>query len=163
MAPMRFSRQRLLALGLVSVALAACAPTVATRGNLVDDDRLASVRTGVSTRDEVAQNLGTPSATGTFDEQTWYYIGQRTEKTAFFQPEVTDRRVVVVHFDTAGVVDEVKTIGMDEAREVEVVDRTTPTAGHQLTLLEQMLGNVGKFSPSTRGARGPTGTTRRPY
>lgn len=162
----RSIRQKLFTLGVAGLALSGCAATMATRGNLVEDDRLASVREGISTRDEVAQNLGTPSATGTFDPNVWYYIGQKTEKTAFFNPDVVERRVVMVHFNDTGVVDKLETLGMDQAHAIEVVDRTTPTAGHQLTMLEQLLGNVGKFSPSTRGMRAPStgaSTTRRPY
>ena len=65
-----------------------------TRGNLADKDRLQQIQPGVSTRDDVAAVLGTPSTMGTFDPNTWYYIGARTEKTAFFRPDTVERKVV---------------------------------------------------------------------
>jgi hypothetical protein len=33
----------------------------------------------------------------------------------------------------------------EESQEVTLVSRQTPTAGHKLSILEQLLGNVGRF------------------
>jgi outer membrane protein assembly factor BamE (lipoprotein component of BamABCDE complex) len=138
----------LLALGFA----AACSPVVATRGNIVDTDRVAQIKVGQSRMEDVSGLLGSPSQVGTFDDTVWYYIGQRTERTAFLEPEVVDRRVVVVHFDSKGVVSDVKAVdGMDTAQEVEIVDRSTPTRGREMTFFEQLLGNVGRFSTKQSG------------
>jgi len=106
----RSTPSRVLAVALLGLAATACAPTVATRGNMTDPDAVASIRTGSTTRDQVASLLGTPTSVGTFDQNVWYYIGQKTEKTAFFKPEVLERRVVVVQFNDAGVVSDLKTL-----------------------------------------------------
>lgn len=147
----RSIKYRLLALGLLGFSLGACAPTVATRGNLTDAERLADIRVGTSTREDVAGLLGTPSSTGTFNEDVWYYIGQRTEKTAFFKPSVIERKVVTVHFNKQGVVEKIDQLGKDDGQEVEMVDRRTATAGRDLNFLEQILGNVGRF-PGAKSA-----------
>ena len=83
---------------------------------------------------------------GTFDPNTWYYIGARTEKTAFFRPDTVERKVVVVKFDEAGTVADVHELDQNAGKEVELVERTTPTAGRDMNFIEQMLGNVGRFS-----------------
>jgi outer membrane protein assembly factor BamE (lipoprotein component of BamABCDE complex) len=46
---------------LLVVIVSACAPVVANRGNILDDDKLAEIKTGESTREEVATKLGTPT------------------------------------------------------------------------------------------------------
>ena len=33
----------------------------------------------------------------------------------------------------------------DDLREVGMVDRTTPTAGKDLSVLDQLIGNLGRF------------------
>src|SRR6266851_2114109 len=63
-----------LGMALAASALAACAPTVDQRGNLPEADKVAEIRPGATTRDEVAKILGTPSSTAVFDNKTWYYI-----------------------------------------------------------------------------------------
>ncbi|MBI1206900.1 MAG: outer membrane protein assembly factor BamE [Azospirillum sp.] len=146
----------LCAVGALAVLVAGCAPVVVTRGNMIEDDKLATLREGVSRKDDVEVVLGTPSAMGTFDHNTWYYIGQRTEKTAFFQPDVVERKVVVMSFDQNGTLTKVNRLDLDQARDVEMVDRVTPTAGKDLGFFEQILGNVGRFGgSSSRRSRGP--------
>jgi len=142
----RIFASRALVLGLLALTLTACAPRVATRGNLVDDDRVASLHEGISRRADVAAALGTPTVVGTFDSANWYYIGQKTEKYAFFQPDVVERKVLAIRFDETGTVRKIEQLDLNAGREVDLVDRQTPTAGRELSFLEQMLGNVGRFS-----------------
>jgi len=134
---------------LLAAGLTACSPRVDQRGNLLDPDSVLAVQPGVHSKDQVAQLLGTPSTVATFDDKTWYYISKRTETTAFFAPDITDQQVLVVRFDDADLVEKVKLYGMDDAYEIEPVDRTTPTYGQTLTVLQQLFGNIGRF---TKGA-----------
>lgn len=136
---------------LFMLALPACSPVVRTNGNMVSDDSLSQVVQGVSRREDVAALLGTPSAESTFNSNEWYYIGQRTEQTAFFAPEVTDRKVVRITFDGAtGTVANVELLNKDAGQDIALVTRKTPTAGHNLTVIEQVLGNVGRFTPPSQ-------------
>lgn len=150
-----------LAALVLGFGVAGCAPIVSTRGHMVEPERLAQIQPGKSTADDVLQAIGTPTSVGAFDTRSWFYIGQVTERVAFFEPEVVDRRVVVVKFEPNGVVREVRNIDKSEGQELAVVDRATPTAGHEMGFLEQLLGNVGKFNPAaSKSGRGPTSTTR---
>ncbi|MEI8395246.1 MAG: outer membrane protein assembly factor BamE [Rhodospirillaceae bacterium] len=142
------------ALALLLAAATACTPIVTMHGNLVEADRLAEIHEGTSQKNDVATTLGTPTATGTFDGSTWYYIGQRTEKVGFLAPEIVDRKVVTVHFDARGVVNKIEQADLTAGQELEIVSRATPTAGKDLGFLEQMLGNVGRFSGGKK-AQGP--------
>lgn len=144
----------ILALTAVALALAACTGRVDTRGNMADPEAVSQITPGESTRGTVEDLLGSPTSLATFNDQTWYYIGRKTEKVAFFRPEVLEQQVVAIHFDAGGVVDDVKIYGPEDAREVELVDRTTPTAGKELTLLQQLFGNLGRFN-NEDGATGP--------
>ncbi|EWY39272.1 membrane protein [Skermanella stibiiresistens SB22] len=140
---------------LLGLTVAACSPTIDTRGNLAEKARLDQIQPGVSTRDDVAVTLGTPSTVGTFDPNTWYYIGSRTEKTAFFRPEVVERKIVVVKFNEDGTVATLNEMDHNAGQQVELVERTTPTAGRDMNFIEQMLGNVGRFSGGNTGLRQP--------
>jgi outer membrane protein assembly factor BamE (lipoprotein component of BamABCDE complex) len=147
---------------IAALGLAGCARTIDQRGNLPTDDKLGELQAGVSTRDDVSRLLGTPSSTGTFDDKTWYYISRRTEQFAFLTPELKDQQVVAISFDEGGIVRSVKRIGMDERRDIIPVARATPAAGKELSFMEQLIGNVGKFNRSSTnqygpGPAGPTG------
>ena len=145
---MTANRTGLLISGIVALALTACAPSVNTRGNLVEDDRLSQLVVGQTTARDVAGLLGTPTTVATFDERTWYYIGQRTEQTAFFDPAVVERRILKISFNEAGVVESLDEYGPDDALDVELVERETPSLGRRMSFFEQMLGNLGRFNPA---------------
>lgn len=154
------ARALVLAIGLGAAAalVSGCAPIVNTRGNMVDPEKLAEIKPGTTTADDVLSVLGTPTSVGTFDTRTWYYIGQITESQAFLEPTVVDRRVVAISFEPTGKVREVRKIDPSQGKDIEMVDRATPTAGHEMGIIEQLLGNVGKFSPAQKNSRGPTST-----
>tara|TARA_Y100000588_G_scaffold2547_2_gene3576 strand:+ start:192 stop:650 length:459 start_codon:yes stop_codon:yes gene_type:complete len=136
-----------VAIALTLIALAACSPVTAQRGNLIDDARLSRLKVGEMNRVEVLNALGTPTSRATFDQDTWYYIGQITEKTAFFNPDVVERRILKLQFDQDGTLVSMEQLGLEDAQDVNLVDRETPTRGRELGALEQLLGNLGKFNP----------------
>ncbi len=147
----------LFAAALVSAS--ACTPTQATRGNIVEDYRMAEVVPGVSTRTNVLQSLGSPTTQAPFDENVWYYIGQKTEKRGIFDPKVVDKKVVVVAFNQDGIVDTIEEIKADQI-DVPTVRRKTPTSGNEITVLQQLIGNVGRFNKEKESAISTSGGNR---
>lgn len=133
--------------------LTACAPTLATRGNYLDNDRLKSVQQGVSTKDEVAKKLGTPTTKDPFDGNTWFYIGEKTSTKAFFDPEVNSRKVIVMKFSPEGILQSAQQVDEKSGRNIDLVDKTTPAPGQNMNAMQQFLGNLGKFN-SMPGAPG---------
>jgi outer membrane protein assembly factor BamE (lipoprotein component of BamABCDE complex) len=129
------------------LALGACVAQVSNHGYRLDERALAQIEPGRTTRDDVVQLLGSPSALTTFDGATWYYVSQRTERMSFYQEEVVNRDVVSITFDEQGTVAQVDRHGLEQAHEVSLVERETPTVGSELTALEQFIGNIGRFNP----------------
>jgi len=136
----------LVAALLSATVLSACAPRISVRGNLPREEHLAKVVVGEQKRDEVAEILGTPSTQGVFDDKIWYYISRTTEKHAFFDEKVVDQQVIAIYFNDDNVVQAIQRYNKDDLRQVGMVDRVTPTAGNELSILQQMLGNLGRFS-----------------
>ena len=89
--------------------------------------------------------LGSPSTTSAIDASTWYYIYSKAETVAFYHPTVTDRRVLAVSFDDDNKVNNLKYYGLEEGKIISYVDRTTPTRGRELTVLQQLFGNLGRL------------------
>ena len=135
----------LLLAGAAALVLGACEPRVDQRGHVATPGSMEKLQPGQQTRNDVLTLLGSPSTTATFDDETWYYISQRVETTAFLAPDTKDQRVTALKFDKAGVLKDMTTYTLKDGRAVEMVDRKTPTAGKELTIIEQIFGNVGRF------------------
>jgi len=161
--PQFASMRRLFAVLVVcgAGAVMSCAPSVEQRGNLPNPDKIAEIHAGSTTKDEVAKILGTPSSVSVFNnDKSWYYISRRTAQTAFFEPDVLDQQVYIVNFDDQGVVRAVDHRILEDGKEITPVARATPAPGRELSFLEQLIGNLGKFNgagPSSGGGAGGGG------
>jgi len=131
---------------VVLSALSACSPTINVHGQQPDPDTLAEIQPGTSTLRDVEQALGTPSTASVFRKNVWYYMSERTESRAFFPPELIERKIIAIIFDDNEVVDDIITYTENNKKEVELVSRVTPTAGNELSIIQQLFGNVGQFS-----------------
>lgn len=140
-----------LAMGLGLLGLGACSSGLNTHGNLPDQEVVEGIRPGVHSQEDILGMLGSPSAVSTFEDNRWYYIGSRSETVAFFEPDVLERNVLVVSFSEDGRVDEKKVYTLNDSRDVDPVDRVTPTEGKKLSVIQQLFGNVGRFSGTGAG------------
>jgi outer membrane protein assembly factor BamE (lipoprotein component of BamABCDE complex) len=159
--PTLLRRSASLVFSLLGAALiSGCAASVEQRGHLPNPEKIADIHPGTTTKEEVIKVLGTPSSVSVFnDDKSWYYISRRTAQTAFFDPDVIDQQVYIVNFDDQGVVKAVDHKVLQDGREITPVARATPAPGRELSFLEQLIGNLGKFNGSgTRTGGGGTST-----
>lgn len=131
---------------IVAWSLSACSPNTATRGNMPEAELVTLITPGVHGPDDVRSILGAPSAIGTFDQNTWYYIGRRTEQYAFLKDKTVEQQVLIVRFGATGRVAQISRLDEDDARQIALVERETPSAGRELGVFRQLFGNIGRFS-----------------
>jgi outer membrane protein assembly factor BamE (lipoprotein component of BamABCDE complex) len=129
---------------LAMLVLAACTPTVSNRGNIVDRDLLTEIKPGESSREDVVRVIGSPTQVATFDEKTWYYFGRNTKQYSFLDPEIVATQAIEVKFDDVGIVTSIDVLDPALAQNVQPIDRRTPTYGHETTIMEQLVGNLGR-------------------
>ena len=162
---MRLSAFRSLSAFLLAASLAACsAPDFMsfppqTRGNKVDPELLSQLVPGTSTRNDAVALIGSPTTRSSFDDNTWIYISEVTKPLIGATQEIQDQNVVVLTFDNRGVLRDISKRGANDAHDIKVVERATPSPGNDTSILQQLLGNVGRFSaaaPNT-GSSNTTG------
>lgn len=140
---MKFTQMAALAALLCTVS--ACAPTKTVRGNMVEDHVLATVQPGVDNAADVMRKLGSPTARDPFNPSVWYYIGQNTEKRGILDPQVTEERVLIARFNAEGKLESLSEREGDRIP-IPVSRDKTPTSGNEVTFMQQLLGNLGKFN-----------------
>ncbi|TXH36856.1 MAG: outer membrane protein assembly factor BamE [Rhodospirillaceae bacterium] len=147
-----------MALGAVLMA-GACTARIDQQGNKPDEDQVVQINPGIDDKNRVAELLGYPSTVSTFNDNTWYYISKRTKTIAFWEPDVLDQEVLQISFDNSGIVQDMKIYGQQDGETIAYVDRKTPTPGNDLTILQQLFGNLGKFNTDklNKGSGAPGG------
>ena len=134
-----------LSLFAVSIFLGSCAKDINARGNLPPEEALSQLMPGEQTRQDVRLILGTPAHIASFGGETWYYISALTTQYAFYSVEELERDVYALTFDERGILQTINNLGLEEGEEVDVVERETPTMGRDFSLIEQLIGNLGRF------------------
>lgn len=135
---------------LLLAAVAGCAPRQDIQGAVLEQERMDQIIPGSVNDQQVRQIMGSPSATSAFskDGSIWYYISRETETIAFLPPSVLDQKVFAVAFDENRQVVGVRHYGLKDGREIDFSSRITPTKGRDLSILQELFGNLGKFNTS---------------
>ena len=138
----------IVASGLLACAaaasLSACAPIQSYSGFQTIESDPKDVKIGVDTKSTVRGRLGSPSATSTFDTNTWFYMNQMKSRVAFKRPTIIARNITAIAFDKdSELVKSVNTYTLKDGKVIAYNTRETPTRGREMTVLEQMLGTVG--------------------
>ena len=123
-----------------TVSLSSCSTSdVIQNGYVVDEQTLALAPVG-SSREQVMLSLGSPSATATFDAEVFYYISQkRTRAVAFMKPSLQEQSILAVYFNKDGEVDRLANYKLADGRVVDMLSKTTPTGGTEMTFLMRLL------------------------
>ena len=126
--------------------VSACSPTITTHGNMLSKHKIAAITPMASTRSGVERVWGPPTVVSPFDNKVWYYIGETNSRRGVFEHEVEKRQIVKVVFNEEDTVVSVSQVNPDLGREITMVDRKTPSAGKDYTVVQQFVGNLDKFN-----------------
>jgi len=128
---------------LLAGTLLACSPVIRTHGYMPVEERLDRISAGVDTRGSVQRKIGRPATESLFaPEDAWYYVSSIVKEETYKAPKVIDRKVAVIRFDDTGLVTGVERYGLEDGRVIDLKTRTTPTYGTELTIIEQLFGNL---------------------
>lgn len=149
------------ALLMGSAALTACGAQIDRHGHVFIDIDLDQIQPGMS-KQEVQTLLGSPDTTSTIGGDAYYYISTTQKTIAFLKPYEIDRQVVAIYFDGSQNVQEVAQYGMQDGILVNYYKGETPARGKDLTLIEQIFGNISnrkmfKDQQQGGGRGGPSG------
>jgi len=157
-----FSRRKRMVLPVLAVLLTACSANVSHRGYQPRAQDMQKVQVGM-TKAEVEATLGSPSTTATINNtgDSYYYISSTVEQQSIFDPKEVDRKVFAVRFNQNNQVESFANYGLEDGRIINISSRETPTAGKEASILSQIFGNIGTFTPAEgppgRGNSGPLG------
>jgi outer membrane protein assembly factor BamE (lipoprotein component of BamABCDE complex) len=141
----RAASAALAATVLAAAGLSACSPITSYSGFQAIDSDPKDVKVGTDTKSTVRAKLGSPSVQSTFDPNVWFYVNQVKQRVAFRKPTVTARNVTAISFNKdSELVETVNVYTLKDGKLIAFNNRETPTRGREMTVLEQLLGSVGR-------------------
>jgi outer membrane protein assembly factor BamE (lipoprotein component of BamABCDE complex) len=136
---------------LVMSGCAVFSPLPTERGQMVEKEDYDKLVPGTTTRADVTSLLGSPSSRATFDDNTWFYIGEVTAPVPLARPAIGRQQVLVLNFDQGGVLRGLRRLDKSNAHDVAMVSRVTPSPGSEASFMQQLIGNVGRYNPLGMG------------
>jgi len=130
---------------VLAASIVACAPVIDNRGYFFDDRSVDSIEKGVTSHTNIRDNFGSPTNISNINNQAYYYIYSRFVTESYRSPEEVERKVLAIYFDKVKTVRDVAVYGLEDGIIVPIVARTTKTQGSELTALQQIFGNLGRF------------------
>ena len=103
------------------------------------------IEPGKTTEQQVLEQLGKPVVTQDYGSKSWIYVESKSQKTVLSGRKFINRTIVRVSFDKKGIATSVDIIPYDKELKPNVATRKTPTAGQEITVLQQLIGNFGRF------------------
>ena len=143
---------------LFCLCVAGCGLETYQSGDLPATKRLESIKVGDS-KDKVLRVLGTPNYTSCKAEGTdelMIYAQTNKSSRLFFNPKATNQDIYLFVFNSKGVVSEAKHLTLEDAKKVAYESKETPVEGKNLSVLEQLAENFGRYN-----AGGNDSTVRR--
>jgi outer membrane protein assembly factor BamE (lipoprotein component of BamABCDE complex) len=133
-----------IGLGMLGViALTACTAQYRTHGYVPSEDELQQIVPGVDTRGTVEDVIGVPSTSGTLNDSGFYYIESDMRHFAWKKPEVVNRQVLAITFDSAGVVENIERYGLQDGQVVPLSRRITRSGDGDISFIRKLFGNIG--------------------
>ena len=133
---------------LFCLCVSGCGLETYQSGDLPAIKRLESIKVGDS-KEKVLRVLGTPNYTSSRAEGTddlMIYAQTNKSSRLFFDPKITGQDIYLFVFNSKGVVQETKHLTLDDAKKVAYESKTTPVEGKNLSVLEQLADNFGKYN-----------------
>ena len=143
-----------LSIAVILLSLGACSLVETPRtlhGNKIDPDALKELIPGTSSKKDVTSLIGSPTAHATFDDNEWIYISETTHTRIGSLPGVLDQNVVVMNFTPTGTLRTIRKLDQNDGRDISVASGATPSPGSEASVLQQLLGNVGKYNVGNLG------------
>lgn len=137
---------RLILAALLTLGVSACAATYTNHGYIPPAEDLEMILPGVDTRDSVEESIGRPAASGIVSESTWFYVDSRQRHFTYHAPEVVERNIVAISFDSRGTVENIRELSLEDGRVVQFSRRVTASNIQEVTFLRQLVGNFGRIN-----------------
>jgi len=142
------TNKKLFLTTILTIMISACSNLYILNetGNMPQSRKIEQIVIGQSTEKDVLNRLGSPSAIDKFNGKSYIYMSSKIKSVAFYKPVEVERNVLTIEFNKNDVVSKVSRLSKADGEEITISLDKTPTSGKELTVWEQIMGNIGRFN-----------------
>lgn len=129
--------------------MTSCASEQYYHGYNFENTNFDTIKVGVTTRDEIIMEMGSPTSESTFGKKKMIYAGNKVEKIAFFNPKIIEQKVLSIELNENNIVSNIKELTLEDYHKIMFAEDKVEIRGNTLTPVEQIMTNIGKFNKNT--------------
>jgi outer membrane protein assembly factor BamE (lipoprotein component of BamABCDE complex) len=133
-------------LSVIAFVISSCSNEIENKGYVTKFSDFDKVQVG-QTKEQIASILGSPTVVSNVGEEVWIYAGSEVTKESFFKPKVKTYNAYKIKFNKNGLVEDISTKNKENMNKIAVAEETTETGGNEVTFIQQLLGNLGRYNP----------------
>lgn len=126
--------------------LVSCSKNLETVGYFVNKSKLDSIKVNKSSKQEVLDTLGEPTAKSTFPPEAYYYIERQYERIAFLTPKLKEQKVISIEFNKQDIVTNLVIYDKDSANSLNYDSEKITFEGNKISGFKQIFENIGRFN-----------------
>ena len=125
--------------------LVSCTQPIEIHGNRISLKAFDIIEPGKTTEQQVLEQLGKPVITQDYGPKSWIYVESKSQDTVLSGKKFLNRTIVRISFSKKGIATSVDVIPYDKEYNPKIATRETATAGQEITVFQQLIGNFGRF------------------
>ena len=125
--------------------LVSCTQPIEVHGNRISLKAFDIIEPGKTTEQQVLEQLGKPVITQGYGPKSWIYVESKSQDTVLSGKKFLNRTIVRISFSKKGIATSVDVIPYDKEYNPKIATGKTPTAGQEITVFQQLIGNFGRF------------------
>ncbi|MFT6219658.1 MAG: outer membrane protein assembly factor BamE (lipoprotein component of BamABCDE complex) [Myxococcota bacterium] len=99
----------------------------------------------ISDKNDVLNFMGYPIFVSEVkDNEIWVYYSEDVKKVLFFRPEILDRQVMAITFDSQNVISKISNYDLDDQSDISFSQKYTEVKSQKKSWWSQIFGNIGQ-------------------
>ena len=137
------------------ITLAGCTkisdPVITSHGYAPNKEDIKEIKAKSYTKQQVQEQFGVPFMVGVNNNNYWYYLSYQTTRYGFGKKQYKSFNLVELKFEN-NAVSFVKKYNEENLKQITFKSDKTSTSGKEFGVLEQIIGNIGKFRPTPKSS-----------
>ena len=142
------SAKIILLLIIVTITVS-CNKKIINTGYHLEKSKIQEVKISHTTEQNIINRLGRPTTQSIFGPKTYFYMEQKYQQFGFWKPRLIEQMITAFEFDSRNFLVKIGYYHISDARNIQYDHDHILIKGNKMPILEQLIGNVGKYYPMT--------------
>jgi len=132
----------LLSLIFLNLAISSCATKV-NHGYMFEYSDIHLLDVGMD-QNSVLGIMGSPTFKSQIEDETWFYMHEKTKSFLFFKPKIIERQILTLDFAGQNISDISKYSLEDQAQNFSFETKHSQVPEHKIGFFKSLISNIGQ-------------------